>query len=72
MAALYALLLASMAAATWQSGVPRVLLWILAAACGACTPPLGPLMRTLWAGLITDRGLLQRAYSLDTVAEEIL
>lgn len=48
MAVLYALLLAAMAAVTWQSGAPRALLWILAGACGACTPPLGPLMRTLW------------------------
>lgn len=72
MAVLYALLLAAMAAVTWQSGAPRVLLWILAAACGACTPPLGPLMRTLWAVMIPDRDLLQRAYSLDTVAEELL
>jgi predicted MFS family arabinose efflux permease len=29
-------------------------------------------MRTLWSDLLPDRRLLQRAYSLDTVAEELL
>ncbi len=72
MAALYGLLLGAMAAVTWQPGAPAALLWMLGAACGACTPPLGPLMRTLWGVLIPDRELLHRAYSLDTVAEELL
>jgi len=72
MAVLYALLLAGLAAVTWPSGAPRVLLFILAAACGACAPPLGPVMRTLWAVMIPDQDLLRRAYSLDTVAEELL
>ena len=48
MTALYGLLLGAMAAVTWQPGAPAALLWMLGAACGACTPPLGPLMRTLW------------------------
>lgn len=72
MAIVYALLLAGLAAATWQPGAPRAALWALAAAAGACTPPLGPVMRVLWSDLLRDRALLQRAYSLDTVAEELL
>ncbi|HYZ55741.1 MAG TPA: MFS transporter [Streptosporangiaceae bacterium] len=72
MAAVYALLLGVLAGATWQPGCPRVLLWALGAASGASTPPLGPLMRGLWGVLVPGRDLLQRAFSLDTVAEELL
>jgi predicted MFS family arabinose efflux permease len=72
MAVLYAGLLGALAAMTWRAGAPRDLLWITGAACGACSPPLGPLMRTLWGVLVPDRELLPRAYSLDTVAEELL
>jgi predicted MFS family arabinose efflux permease len=67
----YALLLALIAALTWRSGTPGPVLWALAAAAGSCTPPLGPIMRTLWRDLL-DGDLLHRAYSLDTVAEELL
>ena len=42
------------------------------ATAGACTPPLGPTMRAVWGRLAPDRALLQRAYSLDGVAEELL
>jgi hypothetical protein len=45
---------------------------MLAAAAGACAPPLGVVMRTLWSALIDDRDVLQTAYSLDGVAEELL
>ncbi|MFJ2780950.1 MULTISPECIES: MFS transporter [unclassified Kitasatospora] len=72
MAALYAGLLALVACATWRPGAPPVLTGALVVAAGACTPPLGPVMRTLWRRLLPDRALLQRAYSLDTVAEELL
>ncbi|WP_035795144.1 MFS transporter [Kitasatospora mediocidica] len=44
----------------------------LALAAGAVAPPLGPVMRGLWSELLPQEGLLQRAYSLDTVAEELL
>ena len=40
----------------------------LAAAAGACAPPLGVVMRTLWSTLIDDRNILQTAYSLDGVS----
>ncbi|WP_445282009.1 MFS transporter [Streptomyces sp. DSM 118148] len=72
MAAAYALLLTGLAFATSWPGASGVLLGVLAVSAGACTPPLGPVMRTLWSDLVPDRRLLQRAYSLDTVAEELL
>ncbi|MEU9185874.1 MFS transporter [Streptomyces sp. NPDC048484] len=72
MAALYAGLLGTLAAATWRPGAPAALLGVVAGAAGACTPPLGPTMRAVWGELVTDRRLLQRAYSLDGVAEELL
>ncbi|MGW3426011.1 MFS transporter [Streptomyces phaeochromogenes] len=72
MAGLYAGLLGVLAAATWRPGAPAALLGTVAVAAGACTPPLGPTMRAVWGELVTDRRLLQRAYSLDGVAEELL
>ncbi|WP_242907747.1 MFS transporter [Actinomadura terrae] len=73
MAVAYALALAVIAALTWRPGIPGVALWSLAGVAGALTPPLGPIMRTLWSELLgDDEALLQRAYSLDTVAEELL
>ena len=72
MAAGYAALLAAIAAVTWRPGAPHALLWVLAAAAGALTPPLGPVMRSLWSGLVTGEDLRRRAFSLDTVAEELL
>ncbi|MEU9521331.1 MFS transporter [Streptomyces sp. NPDC048224] len=72
MALLYAVLLCALAAACRQPGTPEAVLAVTAACAGACTPPLGPTMRALWAELLPDRALLQRAYSLDGVAEELL
>ncbi|MEV8456573.1 MFS transporter [Streptomyces sp. NPDC052095] len=72
MAGLYAALLAALAYATWRPGGSPFLIGALATAAGACTPPLGPVMRMLWSELVADRELLQRAYSLDGVAEELL
>jgi MFS family permease len=71
MTVVYALLLTVIAETTWRSGAPDVVLWLLGAAAGSFTPPLGPIMRTLWREML-DGDLLQRAYSLDTVAEELL
>lgn len=72
MALLYAGLLAALAVASWRPGAPAYLLGAIAAAAGAATPPLGPTMRAVWRELTDDPGLLQRAYSLDGVAEEML
>ncbi|PJN23857.1 MFS transporter [Kitasatospora sp. CB02891] len=72
MAAGYALTLVGLAAATWRSGVPYPVLLVLAAAAGVFAPPLGPVTRAQWSRLVTDPELRRRAYSLDTVAEELL
>ncbi|MFD8481445.1 MFS transporter [Kitasatospora sp. NPDC059673] len=72
MAAGYALTLLGLAAATWQSGTPYPVLLVLAAAAGVFAPPLGPVTRAQWSRLVTDPELRRRAYSLDTVAEELL
>ncbi|MFE2418169.1 MFS transporter [Streptomyces hokutonensis] len=72
MAMLYGGLLCVLAAVTWRPGTPEVVLGAVAALTGMCAPPLGPTMRSVWAELVGDRGLLQRAYSLDGVAEELL
>ncbi|MER7189986.1 MFS transporter [Streptomyces flaveolus] len=72
MALLYAALLCLLAAACGYPGTPPAVLAVTAALTGACTPPLGPTMRAVWAGLLPDRRMLQRAYSLDGVAEELL
>ncbi|MFD3559342.1 MFS transporter [Streptomyces sp. NPDC058686] len=69
----YAVLLGVLAALTWRPGASALVLGAAALAAGACTPPLGPTMRTVWSELVGKReGLLQRAYSLDGVAEELL
>ncbi|WP_406355464.1 MFS transporter [Streptomyces sp. NBC_00658] len=72
MASLYATLLGTFAAIAWRPGAPTVVLGALAVAAGACTPPLGPTLRAVWSEVVEDRLLLQRAYSLDGVAEELL
>ncbi|MFJ9039628.1 MFS transporter [Streptomyces sp. NPDC102406] len=68
----YAALLGVVAAVTWRPGAPGWLLVALALCAGAATPPLGPTMRAVWSRLLPDKRLLQRAYSLDGVAEELL
>ncbi|MCX5006413.1 MFS transporter [Streptomyces sp. NBC_00638] len=72
MASLYAGLLAAFAATAWRPGAPAAAIGALAGAAGACTPPLGPTMRAVWGEVVQDERLLQRAYSLDGVVEEIL
>ncbi|MET9891340.1 MFS transporter [Streptomyces sp. NPDC006465] len=72
MASLYAGLLAAFAATAWRPGAPAAAIGALAVAAGACTPPLGPTMRAVWGEVVQDERLLQRAYSLDGVVEEIL
>lgn len=72
MAAVYAALLAALAGATWSPGTPYGALLALCLSAGACAPPLGPVMRAVWSDLMPDEGLRQRAFSLDTVVEELL
>jgi MFS family permease len=69
----YAGALLGLTAATWRPGAPLWLLEGLALAAGATAPPLGPTMRTLWRAMCgDDQALMQRAFSLDTVAEEVI
>ncbi|MDO0911696.1 MFS transporter [Streptomyces sp. DT2A-34] len=73
MAAAYTALLGLLTVTVWHPGAASPLvLGTVTAAAGACTPPLGPTMRALWGRLAADRALVQRAYSLDAVAEELL
>ena len=72
LAGAYAVLLAALAAATWRPGTPGWLLLVLTATAGACSPPLGPVMRAMWSNLLPDPAGRQRAFALDTVAEELL
>ncbi|MEU6529488.1 MFS transporter [Streptomyces sp. NPDC046928] len=73
MTAAYAGLLGLLTAVVWRPGAASPLvLGAVAAAAGACTPPLGPAMRAVWGGIAPDPDLLRRAYSLDAVAEELL
>lgn len=72
LAAAYALLLAALAWLTWRPGASGSAIAALALAAGCCIPPLGPVMRSLWSTMLPDRLMLQRAYSLDGVAEELL
>ncbi|CAM5652491.1 MFS transporter OS=Streptomyces tendae OX=1932 GN=GUR47_13875 PE=4 SV=1 [Streptomyces tendae] len=72
MALLYAVLLCVLAAVCRRPGTSETVLAVTAALAGACTPPLGPVMRAVWAELLPDRRMLQRAYSVDGVAEELL
>ncbi|MEV7001885.1 MFS transporter [Streptomyces sp. NPDC093982] len=73
MVAAHAGLLGLLAALLWRPGAASpFVLAVGAALAGACTPPLGPTMRAVWGRLAPDRALMQRAYSLDAVAEELL
>jgi MFS family permease len=72
MAAGFAAVLVAIALIPPRSGAGDTAIAVLAAAAGACAPPLGVVMRALWSSLIDDRRLLQTAYSLDGVVEELL
>jgi predicted MFS family arabinose efflux permease len=72
MAAGFAAVLIAIAVIPARSGVNDAAIAVLAAAAGACPPPLGVVMRTLWSTLVDDRNTLQTAYSLDGVVEELL
>jgi hypothetical protein len=72
MAAGFAAVLVAIALIPARTGGGEVAVAVLAAAAGACAPPLGVVMRSLWSSLVDDRGLLQAAYSIDGVVEELL
>jgi MFS family permease len=72
MAAGFAGVLVAIAVIPARSGVNDAAIAVLAVAGGACVPPLGVVMRALWSALVDDRDVLQAAYSLDGVVEELL
>jgi MFS family permease len=72
MAAGFAAILIAIAVIPARSGVNDAAIAVLAAAAGACAPPIGVVMRTLWSALVDDRDVLQTAYSLDGVVEELV
>ncbi|MFH8622975.1 MFS transporter [Streptomyces vietnamensis] len=72
LATAYALLLTALAVATARPTTPALTLLVLSSCAGGLTPPLGPVTRALFSAMLPDRELLRRAYSLDTVAEELL
>ncbi|MFJ2745554.1 MFS transporter [Streptomyces sp. NPDC087440] len=72
LAAVFATFLVTLALVCWTPGAPVPLIGLLVALVGVSCPPLGPTMRVLWGRLVPDRALLQRAYSLDGVVEELL
>ncbi|MQY11833.1 hypothetical protein SRB5_19520 [Streptomyces sp. RB5] len=73
MAGVYAVALTALAVATWRPGAAPVwLLVVLGGFAGLCAPPIGPAMRAVWSDIVPDPALRQRAFSLDTVCEEVL
>jgi predicted MFS family arabinose efflux permease len=72
LAGAFAALLVVLGIVCWEPGVPAPLVAALAGLAGSCCPPLGPTMRVLWGRLVPGRAMLQRAYSLDGVVEELL
>jgi MFS family permease len=72
MASGFAAALVALALIPAGSGAGDAAIALLAVAAGTVAPPLGVVMRTLWSALLEERSLLQTAYSLDGVAEELL
>lgn len=52
--------------------VRGAVLFILCAVYGAFSPPVAASMRALWVELMPDQGLLRRAYTLDSTAQELI
>lgn len=56
-----------------MTGVTTISVYVaLSATAGLLAPPVGPVMRQIWAGIAGTSQDRQRAYSLDTVSEEVL
>jgi MFS family permease len=70
LAIVYAILFGLLGLAAGQRLTGPVSYVLLAALAGLATPPLGPSTRAVWAILTPDPQARQRAYSLDTIAEE--
>src|ERR1700722_9267015 len=61
MAAGFAGVLVAVALIPARAGGGEVAVAVLAAAAGACAPPLGVVMRSLWSSLVDHRALMQAA-----------
>ena len=72
MAGGFAAALVAIALVPVRPGADDAVIAVLAVAAGACAPPLGVVMRSLWSTLIADRSVLHTAFSLDGVVEELL
>ncbi|MFG2098501.1 MFS transporter [Streptomyces sp. NPDC048612] len=68
----FATALFALACCTQAAGTPRWLFAVLVAVIGSSCPPIGPTMRALWSVMTPDEAMLQRAFSLDGVAEELI
>jgi predicted MFS family arabinose efflux permease len=55
-----------------QTHAPDWVLLVSSAAAGAATPQLGSMVRTRWSALLGGSDLVQAAYSLESVAEEVI
>jgi MFS family permease len=47
-------------------------LFVLCAVYGASAPPIAASLRAMWVDLMPERGLLRRAYTLDSTAQEVI
>lgn len=72
MAVGFAAMLVAIALIPPRPGADDTVIALLATVAGSSAPPLGVVMRTLWSTLVSDRDVLQTAYSLDGVVEELL
>ncbi|MFI7045838.1 MFS transporter [Streptosporangium sandarakinum] len=72
LACAYGVVVCLLALAVSQKTVSAVVYVVLGALVGICAPPLGPATRAVWAALTPTLDARQRAYSFDTVAEEVL
>src|ERR1700761_1220745 len=55
-----------------QTHAPDWVLLVSSALAGAATPQLGSMVRARWSGLLGDSDLMHAAYSLESVAEEVI
>jgi len=67
-----ALQILSLLMLAWLSPSGGAALFLLCAAYGFFAPPMAASLRATWATLLPERGQLQRAYSLDSTAQETI
>jgi MFS family permease len=55
-----------------QAGAPAWVLLVAGGLAGAATPQIGSMVRTRWSALLAGTPLLQAAFSLESVADEVI